>query len=107
MSLLFITLKSNVQRLFSETWEKKCFLTGFESLGHLTNFPSTISLLFYTHENVDMDILMYILKLDQMLVCCLELCGVEINDREQGRNMYCSLAALVCSGLHNQARHGS
>lgn len=32
MSVLFITLKSNVHRLISETWEKKCFLVGFELL---------------------------------------------------------------------------
>lgn len=79
MSVLFITLKSNVHRLFSETWEEKCFLAGFELLGHLTNFPFPVPLLLYTHGNREMDILMYILKLDQMLVCCLEIRGIEIN----------------------------
>lgn len=79
MSVLFITLKSNVHQLFSETWENKCFLAGFELRGHLTNFPFPVPLLLYTHGNADTDILMYILKLDQTLVCCLEMCGTEIN----------------------------
>lgn len=55
-----------------------------------------------------MDIFTYILKVDQTLMCCLEMCGTEINHRgEQGRNMCCCLADWVCLELHNQARHGS
>lgn len=56
MSVLFITLKSNVRRLFSETREQKCFLAGSELQGHVTNFPFPVPLLLYTYGNADMDI---------------------------------------------------
>lgn len=99
MSVLFITLKSNVRRLFSEPWEKKCVLAGSELQGHVTNFPFPVPLLLYRHVNANMDIFTCIFKAHQTLVCCLEMCGTGINHRgEQGRN---TLAAWVCSGLHN------
>lgn len=108
MSVLFITLKSNVRRLFSETREKKCFLAGSELQGRVTNLPFPVPLLLYTHGNADMDIFTCLLKVDQSLVCCLEMCGTGINHRaEQGKNMCCCLAAWAGSGLHNWARQGS
>lgn len=62
----------------------------------------------YTHGNADMEILMYILKVDRKFMCCLEMCGTEINHRgEKGRHVCRSLAALVCLGLHNRVRHSS
>lgn len=76
--------------------------------GRLNNFPFPVPLLLYTHGKADTDILMYVLKLDQKLACCLEMCGIEINRRgEQGRNVCCSLAASARLGLHSRARHSS